>query len=59
MENGIILLEYTIREVAKTINFHGNHFSAKFNFEGDRNIVTGCVGFGLERGISFLEQNNR
>lgn len=42
------------KEVAlASFNFHGNHFSAKFNFEGDRNIVTGCVGFGLERWISF------
>lgn len=48
------------KEVAlASFNFHGNHFSAKFNFEGGRNIVTGCVGFGLERWISFLEQNNK
>lgn len=32
-----------------SFNFHGNHFSMPFHFDNKNTIVTGCVGFGLER----------
>lgn len=32
-----------------SFNFHGTHFSRPFNFDNKGQIVTGCVGFGLER----------
>ncbi len=35
-----------------SFNHHHNHFSKPFNFQGDGTIVSGCVGFGMERWIS-------
>lgn len=32
-----------------SFNYHGTHFSKVFNFDKNSRIVTGCVGFGLER----------
>ncbi len=37
-----------------SINYHGTHFSKAFNFDKDSNIVTGCIGFGLERWVQLL-----
>lgn len=34
-----------------SFNFHDIHFSAAFNFDNDRHVVTGCAGFGLERWV--------
>ncbi|WP_432409114.1 aminoacyl--tRNA ligase-related protein [Wukongibacter sp. M2B1] len=39
-----------------SFNFHGNHFSKPFNFENHGKIVTGCVGFGLERWIAAIKE---
>jgi seryl-tRNA synthetase len=30
-------------------NFHGTHFSKAWNFDADGKVVSGCIGFGLER----------
>ena len=35
-----------------SFNFHDTHFSIPFDFDDDRKIVTGCVGFGLERWVA-------
>jgi len=35
-----------------SFNFHDTHFSRAFKFDNDGRIVTGCVGFGLERWIA-------
>lgn len=32
-----------------SFNYHGTHFSEAFGFDNDNKIVTGCIGFGLER----------
>jgi len=32
-----------------SFNYHGNHFSMPFSFDNNNTIVSGCVGFGLER----------
>lgn len=34
-----------------SFNFHDTHFSKAFNFDDNNQIVTGCVGFGLDRWI--------
>lgn len=38
-----------------SFNYHKTHFSKLFNFDEDGKIVTGCVGFGLNR---WLERYN-
>lgn len=35
-----------------SFNFHEFHFSKPFYFDNDNKIVTGCVGFGLERWVA-------
>lgn len=32
-----------------SINYHDNHFSKPFEFDNAGKIVTGCIGFGLDR----------
>jgi seryl-tRNA synthetase len=32
-----------------SFNFHGNHFSGPFSFDNNNTVVSGCVGFGIER----------
>lgn len=45
-----LLLELEGRKIAvASFNYHGYHFSRPFHFDQDGEIVTGCVGFGLER----------
>lgn len=39
-------------------NFHDYHFSIPFNFDNDRKVVTGCIGFGLERWVAACEEYN-
>lgn len=36
-------------------NYHGTHFSKEFNFDNKGSIVTGCVGYGLERWVSAMQ----
>lgn len=38
-----------------SFNYHGTHFSKAFNFDQNRRVVTGCVGFGLERCLVALK----
>ncbi len=38
-------------------NYHGYHFSKTFGFDKEGKIVTGCVGFGLDRWVSAI--NNK
>lgn len=45
-----------------SFNFHGNHFSMPFHFDRQGSIVSGCVGFGLERWLLaklFYEGENK
>lgn len=37
-----------------SFNFHESHFSKPFNFDQCGEVVTGCVGFGLERWVEAL-----
>jgi len=37
-----------------SFNFHDTRFSKQFNFDQNHSIVTGCVGFGLERWVSSI-----
>lgn len=39
-----------------SFNYHGNHFSFPFKFDKQGKVVSGCVGFGLERWLSALKQ---
>ncbi|HML89648.1 MAG TPA: hypothetical protein PKA28_14485 [Methylomusa anaerophila] len=41
-----------------SFNFHDTHFSKAFNFDDGGKIVTGCVGFGLERWLAVINENN-
>lgn len=38
-----------------SFNYHDTHFSRPFNFDNNGEIVTGCVGFGLERWVSAIK----
>ena len=40
-----------------SFNFHDTHFSKSFNFDNDGKIVTGCVGFGLERWVAAIKHH--
>ena len=39
-----------------SFNYHDFHFSKAFNFDDNKKIVTGCVGFGLDRWIYVLNK---
>ena len=39
-----------------SFNYHGFHFSMAFDFAKNGTIVTGCVGFGLDRWIDVLKE---
>lgn len=41
-----------------SFNSHNFHFSKTFNFDNDMKVVTGCVGFGLERWVNAINYNN-
>lgn len=41
-----------------SFNFHGYHFSLPFNFDNNRKIVSGCVGFGMERWVAACIENS-
>lgn len=51
---GIINNKY---EAIGSFNYHGNHFSKPFNFDKNGKIVTGCVGFGIDRWMSYINSN--
>ena len=40
-----------------SFNYHGTHFSQPFDFDQKGEIVTGCVGYGLERWVAALNFN--
>ena len=35
-----------------SFNFHNGHFSIPFEFDNNRQVVSGCVGFGMERWVA-------
>lgn len=39
-------------------NFHDFHFSKPFNFHNNSTIVTGCIGFGIDRWVEALKCYN-
>lgn len=41
-----------------SFNYHKTHFSKIFNFDEDGNVVTGCVGFGLNRWLTREKVKN-
>ena len=41
-----------------SFNYHETHFSKSFHFDNDGEIVTGCVGFGLERWVTAINFYN-
>ena len=43
------------RLAISSFNYHEYHFSKEFNFDNNEEIVTGCVGCGLERWLRFME----
>ena len=48
------------KEVAiASFNIHGTHFSKPFNFDQSGTVVTGCVGFGLERLVAAIRSQNK
>ncbi len=52
-----LVLHIEGKEVAAaSFNYHNNHFSKPFRFDGDGSIVSGCVGFGMERWISACKE---
>lgn len=48
-----LIVSINQRDVAcASFNYHKAHFSKLFNFDEDGSIVTGCVGFGLNRWLA-------
>jgi len=39
-----------------SFNFHGDHFSTPFKFDNQREFVSGCVGFGLDRWMAVCDE---
>lgn len=37
-----------------SFNYHGYHFSKEFHFDSNSSIVTGCVGCGIDRWITVI-----
>ena len=40
-----------------SFNYHGYHFSKEFNFDANGSIVTGCVGCGIDRWITAINDS--
>lgn len=52
-----LLVEFNNRKIAiASFNYHNFHFSKAFNFDQNGEIVTGCVGFGMERWALCCEE---
>ena len=48
------------REIALgSFNYHGTHFSNTYNFSDNGAVVTGCLGFGLERWLHLFRHYNK
>ncbi|MBP2098940.1 class-II aminoacyl-tRNA synthetase family protein [Enterococcus rivorum] len=41
-----------------SFNFHGYHFSKEFNFDSNGNVVSGCVGCGIDRWLELIHSKN-
>lgn len=41
-----------------SFNFHDTHFSKPFHFDKCGDVVTGCIGYGLERWVTALNYYN-
>ena len=41
-----------------SFNYHGFHFSETFEFDNCKQVVTGCVGFGLDRWLELIKREN-
>lgn len=55
-----LLLPFEDRKIAvASFNYHGNHFSKPFGFDKQGEIVTGCVGFGMERWMLCIDEKQR
>ena len=46
------------RIAVSSFNYHDTHFSQAFGFDKNNSVVTGCVGFGLERWSAVCVQHN-
>jgi seryl-tRNA synthetase len=42
-----------------SINYHAYHFSKEFKFDNNEEVVTGCVGCGLERWLYFVQEGKK
>lgn len=40
-------------------NYHGVHFSKTFGFDRGGSVVTGCVGFGIDRWMSMIKGEDK
>ena len=55
-----LLLPLEDRKVAvASFNYHANHFSRPFEFDKQGKVVTGCVGFGMERWMLCINENEK
>lgn len=54
----IVVKSNNSRIVIGSINYHGTHFSKTFDFDDNNKIVTACIGFGIERIITVVEEKN-
>lgn len=55
-----LVVDFEGRSIAiASFNYHNQHFSKPFNFDQNGEIVTGCVGFGMERWILCLKERNQ
>lgn len=56
-----LIVNINNRELAiASFNYHKYHFSKLFEFDKNEKIVTGCVGFGIDRWVyllNYLEDN--
>ena len=41
-----------------SFNYHDTHFSKPFHFDKKGSVVTGCIGYGLERWVTTLNYYN-
>lgn len=58
LKEELICLINNSKVALASFNYHGFHFSKPFNFDNANHIVSGCIGFGLERWISAINQLN-
>ena len=58
LKHELIISVKNVDVAIASFNYHHTHFSQAFNFDRNSRIVTGCVGYGMERWLAACMEHN-